>query len=57
MIAQPRPTDRRTIASNDNGRFADLRRTGTVVGALAARRGAVTLSYVADGVMIISRAA
>ena len=46
-------------ASNDNGRFADVRRHEPVVRAgviaQAARRGSVTLNYVADGVMIISR--
>lgn len=58
MISQHHRTEN-GFASNDNGRFADLRRNGPVAGAgviaLAARRGSVTLSYVAGGVMIISR--
>jgi hypothetical protein len=58
MISQTRRSDP-TPVSNDNGRFADLRRTGPSGGAgviaLAAGRGPVSLSYVADGVMIISR--
>lgn len=59
MLSQHHRTDRPTSACNDNGRFADVRRNGPVVcggiTALAARRGSITLSYVADGVMIISR--
>ncbi len=58
MISQHHRTDNGT-ASNDNGRFADVRRNEPVVRAgviaLAARRGSLTLNYVADGVMIISR--
>ena len=58
MISQHHRTEN-GIASNDNGRFADVRRHDPVVRAgviaLAARRGSVTLNYVADGVMIISR--
>lgn len=58
MISQHHRTEN-GIASNDNGRFAGVRRNEPVlragVTALAARRGSVTLSYVADGVMIISR--
>ena len=58
MISQHHRTETGT-ASNDNGRFADVRRHEPVVGAgviaLAARRGSVTLNYVAEGVMIISR--
>ena len=58
MFSQIRHTDPPTV-SNDNGRFADMRRNRpsarTSVIALAARRGPVSLNYVADGVMIISR--
>ena len=59
MFSPLHRTDRRAGACNDNGRFAQTRRNGNVypagVVALAAHRGSVVLSYVADGVMIISR--
>jgi hypothetical protein len=57
MISRHRHSNRPAIASNDNGRFADARRDAGAASviALAAGKGAVTLSYVADGVMIISR--
>jgi hypothetical protein len=57
MISRHRHSDRPAIASNDNGRLSDTRlgaRAASVI-ALAAVKGVVTLSYVADGVMIISR--
>ena len=62
MFSQSHRTDRQTSACNDNGfrstRFRDARlsQRSDILAATARARGAVTFSYVADGVLIISGA-